>query len=664
MTVKVSVVVPVYNPGERIEPLIRSLQTQSLPSAEYEVVFVDDGSTDGTGERLAEVVRDNPNMRLTSIPNSGWPGRPRNVGTDLAEGEYVFYSDNDDELYPEALERMYDLGAANGSDIVFSKVVRVGRPGEPPAPQTIGKGDLLGDGLLRSRTVHKLYRKAFLVEHDIRFLEGRVRLEDHHFMAQAMPRAGVVSVLADYPCYRWIHRDDGTNSSSSLAAMPTERYWGEFYAGAVRAFAETAGEGALLDEARLVAVEQAFARFSPARWAGWRDRDRRSVFDAVGAFLRSEAPPRLDHRLPVLKRLRVQALRAADFDLFSRVHSLTGDLKPEVEVEQVEWVDGALRLRVAARLVGRPDSSADPTVQAGPLGELFLSAGDDLGIPVEDRVLLPDDAGQVQLTVRDRASLVEWPVEATSVRFQESSADGRAALGIRFEATLDPETLVFGGPLDQGIWDVFARLHFLGEGSRPPIPAPEALAATVWVGAREVRAYATKSGNLALKVQPAPLPRSREGVRAVEVRLVDDAMTVVLPQPPANGGSHASVVLRRAGDEPVGPFPVEGRTVVLDLSALTAGQSADAYLRVESAAGVVDELLSWDAGPSRSTAPYAAFRGRHGGVVARRLRADEAPPQNAAVPGAGPRRGPAGLRHQGERVVRRLRRELRRRTGR
>lgn len=664
MTVKVSVVVPVYNPGERIEPLIRSLQSQSLPAAEYEVVFVDDGSTDGTGDRLREVVRDNPNMRLTTIPNSGWPGRPRNVGTDLAEGEYVFYSDNDDELYPEALERMYDLGIANGSDIVFSKVVRVGRPGDPPVLRNIGKGDLLGDGLLRSRTVHKLYRKAFLAEHDIRFLEGRVRLEDHHFMAQAMPRAGVVSVLADYPCYRWIHRDDGTNSSSSLTAMPTERYWGEFYAGAVRAFAETAGEGDLLDEARLVAVEQAFARFTPTRWARWGDRERRPVFDAVGSFVRSEAPPRLDHRLPVLKRLRVQALRADDFDLFSRVHHVTGDLKADVEVEQVEWVDGALRLRVAVRLVCRPDGNADPTVQAGPLGELVLSAGDDLGLPVEDRVLLPDDAGQVQLTVRDRVSAVEWPVAATAVRFQESSADGRAVLGVRVEATLDPETLVFGGPLDHGIWDVLARVQFLGESSRPAIRAPEDLAATVWVGARQVRAYATKSGNLALKVEPAPLPRSRQGVCAVEVRLADEAMTVVLPGPPTSGGSRASVVLRRNGGEPVGPFPVEGRAVVLDLSTLTAGQSADTYLRVESAAGVVDELLRWDAGTARSTAPYAAFRGRHGGVVARRLRAEEAPPQNAAGPTTSPGRGPAGLRHQAERVVRRLRRQLRRRTGR
>ena len=50
--VKVSVIVPVFDPGERIDSCIESLLGQSMPAGEYEIVFVDDGSTDGTGERL------------------------------------------------------------------------------------------------------------------------------------------------------------------------------------------------------------------------------------------------------------------------------------------------------------------------------------------------------------------------------------------------------------------------------------------------------------------------------------------------------------------------------------------------------------------------------------------------------------------------------------
>ena len=79
--VRVTVVVPVYNPGPHIEGLLESLLGQSLPAGEYELLFVDDGSTDGTPERLAALARVRPNVRLERIPRSGWPGRPRNVGS-------------------------------------------------------------------------------------------------------------------------------------------------------------------------------------------------------------------------------------------------------------------------------------------------------------------------------------------------------------------------------------------------------------------------------------------------------------------------------------------------------------------------------------------------------------------------------------------------------
>ena len=121
--VKVSVVVPVYNPGSNMDDLVRSVLDQSLSTAEYEVIFVDDGSTDGTGERLDSLAADHAHIHVEHIPNSGWPGRPRNVGTDMARGEYVLYVDNDDYLAPEALERLYEKAQADAADIVVGKVV-------------------------------------------------------------------------------------------------------------------------------------------------------------------------------------------------------------------------------------------------------------------------------------------------------------------------------------------------------------------------------------------------------------------------------------------------------------------------------------------------------------------------------------------------------------
>ena len=82
---RVSVVVPVYNTGEPLHDLVASLDGQSMPQDDFEVIFVDDGSTDGTGQLLDELAADHPNWVVRHIPNSGWPGTPRNVGLDLLQ---------------------------------------------------------------------------------------------------------------------------------------------------------------------------------------------------------------------------------------------------------------------------------------------------------------------------------------------------------------------------------------------------------------------------------------------------------------------------------------------------------------------------------------------------------------------------------------------------
>src|SRR3954465_4004723 len=93
---KISAIVPVFDPGPDISDCIRTLLDQSLPASSYEVIFVDDGSTDGTGERLDALAAEHDNVRVAHIPNSGWPGRPRNVGLDMARGDFVYFVDNDD----------------------------------------------------------------------------------------------------------------------------------------------------------------------------------------------------------------------------------------------------------------------------------------------------------------------------------------------------------------------------------------------------------------------------------------------------------------------------------------------------------------------------------------------------------------------------------------
>ena len=102
---RVSVVVPVYEAMPYLRTLLVSLLAQDLGPDDYEVVAVDDGSTDDGPRLLDELARVHPQLRVVHQENSGWPGAPRNRGLDLARGRYVFFADADDEMGPRARQR-------------------------------------------------------------------------------------------------------------------------------------------------------------------------------------------------------------------------------------------------------------------------------------------------------------------------------------------------------------------------------------------------------------------------------------------------------------------------------------------------------------------------------------------------------------------------------
>lgn len=102
--VKISVLMPVFNGSKYLELAIRSILTQSLP--DFELLVIDDGSTDTTPEILASIK--DKRIRAHRIENSG-VAKALNLGVDLAKGDYIARMDADDRAHPDRLLNQSDV---------------------------------------------------------------------------------------------------------------------------------------------------------------------------------------------------------------------------------------------------------------------------------------------------------------------------------------------------------------------------------------------------------------------------------------------------------------------------------------------------------------------------------------------------------------------------
>ena len=98
----VSVIIPVYNRAGMLERSVRSVMEQSL--SDWELILVDDGSTDGSAGICDGFVAADPRIRAFHKQNGG-VSSARNLGLDEARGEWLAFLDADDRFYPDALEK-------------------------------------------------------------------------------------------------------------------------------------------------------------------------------------------------------------------------------------------------------------------------------------------------------------------------------------------------------------------------------------------------------------------------------------------------------------------------------------------------------------------------------------------------------------------------------
>ena len=111
---RISIIVPIFNAEDYISRCLDSILEQSFTS--YEVLLVDDGSTDSSPLICDRYSATDPRFRTLHKPNGG-VSSARNAGISLAKGEYIMFVDSDDALLPDALDMM--LEGISGEDLVI-----------------------------------------------------------------------------------------------------------------------------------------------------------------------------------------------------------------------------------------------------------------------------------------------------------------------------------------------------------------------------------------------------------------------------------------------------------------------------------------------------------------------------------------------------------------
>jgi glycosyltransferase involved in cell wall biosynthesis len=308
----VSVLIPVFNAVGYLDECLASVITQTIGFEQLEVVAVDDGSTDGSGELLDRWAALHRNVRVVHQPNSGAPGGPRNRAIEIATGEFLFFADPDDYLGPEALERMMAAARRDDADIVLGRIKGIGRAAATgPFAHNVERGDIHSSNAVWSLTAHKLFRRSLVTDHGLRFAEGVRLAEEQVFIVPAYFLAKAISVVADYDCYYLVHRDDRQHLTRQVPDP------GPFY-GVVRSALETVvantEPGPARDSLLRRWAEVEILNKFRGQYPGW-PHDRQHGYARLAASILTDfIPDEVIAARPPLDRLRARLVRHGRVD--------------------------------------------------------------------------------------------------------------------------------------------------------------------------------------------------------------------------------------------------------------------------------------------------------------------------------------------------------------
>ena len=466
MSPQVSVIIPAYNSVEYLPEAIRSVQDQTIERDQVELIVVDDGSTDGTAEVLAEMAAEDPRITVITQENSGTAGGARNPAIGRAVGEFVFFLDSDDMLTPDALRRMVEVAAAEDSDVILGKIVSSDSRHAPGSmfKRTVLDADLLQDRVFNTLRPSKLIRRTIIDRLGLRFPEDQKVGEDQPFMAAVYLAARKISVLADMDYYVIRHRTDGLNLTATKMTAASHLTIAVRLAAAIE---EHTSPGELRDGLLKRPFAWPMRRVLDGRWPKLEREEQERLSGIFRDELSHLYTEGVRKELASDQRVALDLLTAQRLDELHTYTSIraSGDLAP------IEFADGAFRRPLPAEI--EEHVRAEDLVVAAPKTLCRLEDVKILGatVRVSLSVRIPDFSGapdEIGIRARHRASGRTLDLRTT---YEDLSVTSRA-----FLATAEHDG--FG----RGVWDLYGVIRF-GDfekevrfgADRSPAVGPEAL---------------------------------------------------------------------------------------------------------------------------------------------------------------------------------------------
>lgn len=219
----VSIIIALYNTEKYIEKCIQSVLDCSLPSVDYEIIVINDGSTDNSKTIVEKLIKANPNTNFQLInKENGGQSSARNLGFEVARGQFIFCLDSDDYIDGTGFIQALNLAIINDLDMLPYLFIKVDENGNQfPFKDTykaldkpISGIEFLNRFVISGAMARYFYKTSIIKENNLKLIDG-IYQEDEEFVIRFLTYVKKI-IYKPIPLYFYLTRSNSTLNNKNV----------------------------------------------------------------------------------------------------------------------------------------------------------------------------------------------------------------------------------------------------------------------------------------------------------------------------------------------------------------------------------------------------------------------------------------------------------------